>query len=59
MSQVLKEKRMWIQHNVHARNKEVCLFKKKKGEIKKIWWKMLGSTLRGCGKVESIMEKNT
>lgn len=58
------EKNVGGQHSVHVRNKKVCLFKKngrKKRELKKIWWKMLGKTSRGCSRVESInlMGKNT
>lgn len=43
------------QHNVQFRSKKACLFKKKKKELKKTGWKMLGRTSRGCGRVESII----
>lgn len=65
VSQVFKEKRMWGDNTVSMLGIRKFVYLKKNGrkkrELKKIWWKMLGRTSRGCGRVESInlMGKNT
>lgn len=55
MSQVFKEKRMWRDNTMSNLGVRKLVYLKKKRELKKTGWKMLGRTSRGCGRVESII----
>lgn len=56
VSQVFKEKRMWRDNTMSNLGvRKLVYLKKKKKELKKTGWKMLGRTSRGCGRVESII----